>query len=100
MKNRPLIPILITLVLLIMQPFQPLDAQSPTFTLILFREADSLTLYIADAGGTVALRGLVLSVNGTPYRLDQYPSFQGLPLDRMPTPLSLRLQVGANTTVP
>jgi Tol biopolymer transport system component len=87
---------LIILVLLALSPSLWTHSQGDTRELTLFRDRDSLTLYIP--GNTrLSLRGLFIEVSDnqgvrTRYSFEAYPEFTALPFDALPTPLCLRLQ--------
>lgn len=70
---------------------QPTSGAPPTaFTL--FRDPDSLTLYIPGAQNA-DLGDLTLTVDGSNApSLASYPAFVGLPLSALPTPICLRLE--------
>lgn len=78
---------------------QLVDAQSTNVELIIFRDYDSLTIFIpANNNGVVSLQGLRLEIvdnNGDTISqgLDAFPAFRALfPFNRIPTPACLRLE--------
>lgn len=71
-------------------------SQESTRELVVFRDRDSLTLYIG-GNNRLALRGFYIEVADnqgvrTRYSFEAYPEFSGLPFDALPSPLCLRLQ--------
>lgn len=80
-------------------PTPPTPAASGgTITLTIFRDEDSLTLYVPKTDEQVSLEDLTFQVttaNGTIIllQLDKFPSFAGLPFDNLSsfTPMCLRL---------
>jgi hypothetical protein len=72
-------------------PSQPASGAPPTaFTL--FRDADSLTLFIPGSQ-PANLGDLTLTVDGSNApALASYPAFAGLPMNALPTPICLRLE--------
>jgi hypothetical protein len=70
----------------------------PDVAVTIFRDEDSLTIYIPDSGGAVSLQGFRLEVvdsrnNRVSHGLEEYPSFRGLlPFNNIPTPICLRLE--------
>ena len=76
----------------------PLYLQAQNVEIIIYRDADSLTLYLPPAITTASLQGLRLEVidarnNFISRGLDEYPAFRSLsPFTRLPTPLCLRLE--------
>jgi hypothetical protein len=78
---------------------------SPTSTaapisLTIFRDADTLTLYIAEQSD-ISLIGFAYTVNDRTYPLDDFASFREMPFGRLPTPICFRLiRSGSNTPLP
>ncbi len=71
-------------------------SQAEPVNLIIFRDVDSLTLYIP-GNQPVSLQGLTLEVETATgarisHLLEEFPSFRGLPFNRVPTPICLRLE--------
>jgi len=56
----------------------------------IFRDSDSLTLYVPDQG-EVSLAGFAFVADNRTYGLEDFISFRGLPFDRLPTPICFRL---------
>lgn len=77
-------------------PSPPAGGAPPTaFTL--FRDADSLTLFIPGSQ-PANLGDLTLTVDGSNApALASYPAFAGLPMNALPTPICLRLERSAST---
>ncbi len=80
-------------------------ASGPTFKLVIFRNADGLSIYIPgtpDNPATVSLKGITLeteNARGERIKADfgRYPAFIGLPFDKLPTPLCFNLKIQRST---
>jgi uncharacterized protein YgiM (DUF1202 family) len=71
-------------------------------SIVIFREADTLTLYLPGKG-LVSLEGLTIeatAIDGTKLsvRLDQFTAFRGLPFDRIVTPACFILESNLKTS--
>lgn len=63
-----------------------------TLTITLYRDTDSLTIYLPASSPSPSLQGLRLRVSqGVYYELDRFAAFAGLPFDNLPTPICFRL---------
>jgi hypothetical protein len=71
-------------------------------SIVIFREADTLTLYVPDKG-LVSLEGLTIeatAIDGTKLskRLDEFAAFRGLPFDRIVAPACFILESNLKTS--
>ena len=98
---------LLFLALLIVMPdiSMTLQTQTSSFEIVLFRDKDSLTVYIP--GNTaVSIRGLQFETADSSsrrfaYRLEEYSAFYGLNFDAVQAPICLRLlRQGVNLPYP
>ncbi|MFN8527320.1 MAG: hypothetical protein U0670_01760 [Anaerolineae bacterium] len=88
---RRLMPVLVITIALGVQ-MRAARAQDATYELRLFRDEDSLTIFIPNAGSTVPVNSLTFATTSGDFPLESYPSFQGLPFDTLPRDL---LSLGA-----
>lgn len=79
-------------------------ANSPMLTI--FRDNDTLTVFLPSPNPNPSLEGVTLQVVGSTgevvtYRLDTYPAFLGVPFGNLPTPICFRLmRSGTSLPVP
>ncbi len=104
MRRLTLSSLLFSLLILLTLTTTSTDAQGETVRIVVYRSADSLTLYLPDAGFP-DITGLYIQATtavGETVRRDLalLPAFRGLPYNRLPAPICFHMISASSATLP
>ncbi len=104
MRRVTLSPLLLSLLILLTVTVSSTNAQGETVRIVVYRSADSLTLYLPDAGFP-DITGLYIQATtavGETVRRDLalLPAFRGLPYNRLPAPICFQIISVSSATLP